>query len=122
MWELIRKYTQIITILFAGVIAVIMIISSISYAKRSVKSLPAPPKLIESVDVNIQNANAIAIKNYTDLTNAIFSKSTDAFNNAVIKGIWPIFNAMILSVLGFIFANKAMEFFKNFLVARNKPD
>ncbi len=70
---------------------------------------PNPPVLSQDSTIAIQTSKSKEIENYKNLISAVHSSRISIYDNVVSKTLMPIFNSLIVAVLGYIFADKALK-------------
>lgn len=107
--EEIRKYALWLT---AFVLACILLSTFMLTIQINKMELPPAPVLSPDGNDTLQDAKTKEIKNYKELVSVIHSTRTNIFEQTVVKIIIPIFNTLIASVLGFIFANECLKIYR----------
>jgi hypothetical protein len=112
---------QKIGLLFALTLGVtILVISIITAWTVSRNPLTRPELKLGAGETQESKANEI--KNYKDLTDAMHSRATGAFDLVVIKTLLPVFTTILAAVLAFVFVRRAADILNKYLDKRTPTE
>ena len=96
-----------------GVILGMILVSSLvlCYSVASI-NMPATPLQTNSTNANEQDAKAKEVSNYKEVVLSLQAQKTNIYDFVVIRTLLPLFNTIIISVLGYVFASTFLEAYK----------